>query len=332
MYYFLGISFQLALLFVLNVLISIAAAAVWRVLDKRTQNLTARQRTQIIFALRAFPLLLAMVLVFAFAVPSFLLFEPDAPKEKVTFKMAIPALLAVVGIAVAIFRVFGTWRQTRRLTKEWLRHSEPMTIENFPVPVFRLRHHFPVISVVGIFRPQLFIAEQVFENLSEEELAAAIEHESGHLAARDNFKRVFLRLCRDLLVFPLGKNLERAWTENSESAADEYAAQMHDKTALNLAAAIVKVAKIVPLNSSPTLPSGAFFIEKNAVNLSERVRRLLYLGENANTLKGHFFLSHKLFFQFSAVGSLFAIIFLATNRNFLLQIHTFLEKIVGVLQ
>jgi len=332
MYYFLGVSLLLALLLALNIFISLAASFLWRVLDAKTRNLTARQRTQMILALRVFPLILTIILVFAFVIPSYWLFEPEVHDEKVTLKLAIPALLSLAGIGVAIYRIFGTWWQTRRLVKDWRKNSEPMTLENFSLPVFRLRHHFPVIAVVGVFRPQLFIAESVFSSLSKEELAAAIEHECGHLAAHDNFKRVLMRLCRDLLVFPMGKPLERAWAENSESAADEYAAQIHRETALNLASALIKVAKIVPQNSSPAMPSGAFLIEKSAANITERVQRLIYLCENTNSLNNSFFSGYQFFVPVGSIALFFAVIFLATNQNFLFQIHTILEKVVGILQ
>ena len=66
----------------------------------------------------------------------------------------------------------------------------------------------------------------MLESLSEEELAAAIAHEYGHLAAGDNFKRSVMRISRAaLLIIPCGRSLDRAWSEASESAADEHAAQ-----------------------------------------------------------------------------------------------------------
>jgi len=80
-----------------------------------------------------------------------------------------------------------------------------------------------VIAVVGSIRPRLFVAGQVLDSLTDEEMLAAIAHECGHLAA-DNFKRVLLRACRDMLtIVPCGRSLDRAWAENAEAAADESA-------------------------------------------------------------------------------------------------------------
>lgn len=328
MYYFLGASLLFALLLVLNILISLAASVLWRVFDKPTQNVSAKERTQIIFALRVFPFIFTVIFVFAFLIPAYLLFEPPTENETVTLKLAIPALISIIGIVVAFYRVFGTWWRTRQLIKSWLKCSKPISVENVSIPVYQLQHQFPVIAVVGIFRPKLFIAEQIFSTLNEEELSAAIEHEGGHLATHDNFKRVLLRVCRDLLVFPIGKKLERIWAENSESAADEYATQIHRESALNLASALIKIAKIVPLNTTPTMPLGAFLVEQN-VDVTWRVQRLIEIA-GAKKVKSAF--NFQIIYLASLVIISLLTISLATNHNFLFQIHTILEEFVAILQ
>ncbi len=55
-----------------------------------------------------------------------------------------------------------------------------------------------MIAVVGAFRPKMFIAEQIFLSLDKQELAAAVAHECGHLAARDNLKRLILKISQTL--------------------------------------------------------------------------------------------------------------------------------------
>ncbi len=254
--------------------------------------------------------------------------ENHTSDEIVTLKLAIPALVSLIGICVAMFRIFGTWWRTRQLIKSWLRSSVPILLENLTLPVYKIKHKFPVIAVVGVFQPKMFIAEQVFDSLNADELSAAIKHECGHLATHDNFKRIVLRICRDLLVFPLGKKLERAWAENSESAADEFAAQTKTGTALNLAAALIKIVRIVPPNSTPTMPAGAFLVE--TADVARRVKRLLNMSENINETKGA--LNFKLIY--AALFCIFAILALAfgTNYNFLQSIHAISEKIVGILQ
>ena len=70
------------------------------------------------------------------------------------------------------------------ITEKLATASTRIELESIAVPTFVLNHSFPFIAVVGAFRPRLFIANHVIDSLSEEELAAAIAHEYGHLAAR----------------------------------------------------------------------------------------------------------------------------------------------------
>lgn len=332
MYFFLGICLLFAFLLVLNFLVSLAASLVWRIIENSAQNWSARSRTQVIFSLRIIPLIVAIVLVSAFLVPAYLLFEPHSPDETVSLKLGILTTLSIIGIAAASFRVFGTWWRTHRLVKDWLKLSEPIFIENLKIPVYRIRHPFPIIAVVGTFRVKMFVAEQIFDSLDAHEIQAAIAHECGHLATKDNFKRTILRICRDLLVFPMGKRLDKAWAENAESAADEFAAQNGgDSTALNLAAALVKIARIVPPNTSPAMPLGAFLIEDNTADITWRVRRLVKLAGNLNSLKNTSKIGLRLALTICSAVFL-SIIALATNHNFLFQVHTILEKFVAILQ
>ncbi len=333
MYFFLGISLFFALLLALNFLVSAAATVLWRVIEKPAQKWSARRRAKAIFALRTFPLFAAVILVFAFLLPSYLLFEPHSSNETVSAKLAILALISLVGIAAAFYRIFGTWWRTRRLVTSWMRRAEPILIKNIRVPVYRINHPFPVIAVVGTVRPKMFVAEQIFDFLDEKEFDAAIAHECGHLAARDNFKRTLLRICRDLLVFPMGKLLDNAWAENAESAADEFAAQSGgNTTALNLAAALVKIAKIVPRNASPVMPLGAFLIEKQTADVTWRVRRLVQLAGESNLSAPQSSDGFRYIFQVSCAVIFASVFLLATNYYFLSQVHTALEKFVAIIQ
>ncbi len=333
MYYFLGISLLLAFLFALNILLSAAAAVLWRVIENFVQNWSARNRVRVIFSLRVFPTLFAFVFVFALLIPSYLLFEIHSPSENVTAKIIFPALFSIIGIGVAFYRIFGTFWRTHRLVKNWIKLSEPVQIENVSLPVYRIRHPFPVIAVVGAFRTKMFIAEQVFSSLDEKELAAAVFHECGHLTARDNFKQILLRICRDLLVFPFGKTLDRAWAENAEAAADEYAAQTGgNPAALNLAAALVKIARIVPENATPAMPLGAFLIEKQNADVTWRVRRLIKLAESVS-LAEKTFSANLNFVRNLIIPAIFLMILItATNHGLLHKVHLITEIIVKTLQ
>ena len=332
MYFLLGISLMFALLLILNLLISAAATFLWRVLSPIAEKWTARRRAQTIFALRIFPFISALIFVVFILLPAYLLFEPHSSGETVSFKLGAIALASTIGILAAFYRIFGTWWKTRRLVSDWLRNAESIKIPEAAVPVFQIKHSFPVIAVVGILRPQMFVARQIFDSLNESELQAAIAHEYGHLAARDNFKRTLMRVCRDLLVFPFGRGLDNAWAENVESAADEYAAQKGGNlTALNLASALVKIARIIPDGAKPAMPSGAFLLTEQLDFVSWRVRRLLQLSEIKFNSSDFSLFDVSIIFWISMFGISLIILLLATNQNFLQQTHLLLENIVSFL-
>lgn len=333
MYTLLGISLFFALFFVINLLASALTATMWRVVSSKANRWSAEKCARISFALRILPTIFAFVFVAAFFLPAYLLFEAYSTNEVVTIKLALPALISAAGVSFAIFRVFGAWWMTRRLVANWLKLSEPITIENIAIPVYCISHPFPVIAVVGAFRPRMFVARQIFDSLSDEEFQAAIAHEYGHLVAYDNFKRILLRICRDLLIVSCGRKLDRAWTETSEASADEYAAHSGgDATALSLASALVKVARIVPQGASPAMPVGAFLVEAQTADITYRVRRLLELTQNKDARATQTWLGFGLTFWLTLGGFSAVILVLATNRRFLQNIHYGYEYVVAVLQ
>ncbi|MFM9903086.1 MAG: M56 family metallopeptidase [Pyrinomonadaceae bacterium] len=279
MYFVLGIALTLAFLLIVNMVVAIFASALWRAVLGFVQAFSVNARAQIIFGLRILPVAASLVFVIAFVIPAYLLHEPDSSGESVSGKLALIAFTSSFGVCIALYRVIETWLVTRRLTANWLSNAAEINIDGVSVPVYRIKHHFPVIAVIGIFRPKMFVAEQVLASLDQDEFRAAVAHEYGHLRANDNFKRTILRVCRDLLILPLGKSLDRAWAENAESVADEYAAQTGRCTAIDLASALVKIARIVPVNARPAMPAGAFLIGDSALDITSRVRRLIRLSE-----------------------------------------------------
>lgn len=224
MYFLLGVSLSLAFLLVINFLVAVLASGIWAIAKPHTHSLSARVRGQIIFGLRVMPVVAALVFVCVFVVPAYVLYEPPASGEVVSRKLALIAIASSLGVSFALFMVCRTWLATRRLASNWLAGAREMETANRRVPVYQIDHDFPVVAVVGIFRPRLFVASKVIGSLTKHELAATLAHEYGHLSSRDNLKRTLLRVCGDLLLFPIGKGLDRAWSESAESVADEYAA------------------------------------------------------------------------------------------------------------
>ncbi|HKE60024.1 MAG TPA: M48 family metalloprotease, partial [Pyrinomonadaceae bacterium] len=256
MYELLGISLVLAMLLTINLVATPVAAGVARLFKKQLLRCTARTRAEILFALRTGPPAIAIVSIFALLIPSYLVYEPYTSGEIVSKKLATLATISGVGVMLAFWRGWRSWWATRSLLQQWLGAGVQIELRSISVPTYRLPHTFPLIAVVGAFRPRLFIAEHVLSSLSEEELVAAVAHECGHLAAHDNFKRSLLRASRAaLLMAPFGRSLDRAWAEAAESAADEYAARESSSVALNLASALVRIAKMIPGGDAQKMPA-----------------------------------------------------------------------------
>jgi Zn-dependent protease with chaperone function len=328
MYFALGITLLFALLLVLNLLASVFASLIWRVIAAPTAGLQPRTRSQIILGLRVLPVALAAILVFAYLLPAYLLFEPDKSNETISVKLAAIALLSLIGISLALYRVFKTWKATARLAAGWMEDAEAVELPGVSIPAYAIRHPYPLIAVVGMVRPKMFIARQIFDLLDENEFRAAIAHEQGHLATRDNLKRTALRVCRDLLVFPLGKRLDADWAENAECGADDYAAEVGDKhMAVDLASALVKIARVVPENAYPAMPSGSFLIDHNASGIGSRVRRLLDSRRRGIASARRLPIGWVGAAAAVAVLSVFAL-----NEDVLFRVHSVMESFVSLLQ
>jgi Zn-dependent protease with chaperone function len=279
-YLLIGTCLALAALLALNACASLLTAAAWRVAAPRTSGWPAAARARLLFTLRALPPALAALSVFALVLPAYVLNEPAHTSETVGVKLLLLAAASAAGVLLALKRVAATWLATRRLAREWMRRAEPVAVPCVAVPAYRIRHRFPVIAVVGVLRPRLFIAAQVFDALAEEELAAALAHERRHVGARDNLKRALLQAGQDaLLFFPVGRALAREWQRESELAADEAAASEGPASALDLASAIIKISRLIPAGARPALPAGAHLLgAEEGDGLSRRVQNLLRLA------------------------------------------------------
>jgi Zn-dependent protease with chaperone function len=332
-YELLGICLVLASLLSINALASLAMAGCVPLLRRPLQGRSARTRAQILFSLRISPPVLALLSVSLFLVPSYVGYEPYSTPEIVSKKLAGLAIFSGLGVTLSLWRAVRSWFATRRLLHQWLAGAERIEISGADIPTFRIANSFPIIAVVGAFRPRLFMAESVLETLTQEELNAAIAHEGGHLQAHDNLKRSILRACRDaLMIVPCGRSLDSAWAEAAESAADEHAAQQSAEAALNLASALVKIAKMVPVGARAAVPLAAFLVGVEDVRgVKARVRRLLEIASAGYARRT----PNRTIFRVLAAGSLCGLLSLAvvaaTNPIVLLTVHSAIERAVKLL-
>jgi len=206
------------------------------------------------FRLRAAPAAAGLLASVGLALPAFLLHEPAATRER----PGLTALTLAAAGAALLARTLGaglaSWRSSVGASRAWRRRAEPVALPGAPAPAFRIHDPFPVVAVVGVMRPRLYVASQVIDALTPAELAAVLAHEAGHLAARDNLRRLLLRFLPSTGWTRLARRLERRWEAAAEVDADRCAGA----AALDLASALIKAARLVPPGARLAVPAPAF--------------------------------------------------------------------------
>jgi hypothetical protein len=207
--------------------------------------------------LRLFPSVVSLALIAFVFFPSYWKYEPRDYAEGFGFAIATVALAAFALAVAGIARGAAAWRRASRRATAWLRMARPVALPGTSMPAFEIDADAPIVALVGIFRPRLFITRSVVAALTDEELAASVAHELGHRRAFDNLQRLAMRAAPDFpATTSLARNLERRWASAAEQQADRRACETaeaagHAGARCALASAIIKVARMVP----PVAPS-----------------------------------------------------------------------------
>ncbi len=272
-FFSLGVSLALAAFLAVDVMASLVTALVWRAARGDQDRVGARARADGLFLLRVLPPLAAIILVAGVLLPAFLTFEPRGTGEIAGGSLVALALVSALLILTSVRRGWLASRATRAVLREWLERARPLALPGLRhIRAYAIQAEFPVVSLVGVLRPRLFISERVLEACTPEELAAMVRHECGHLVAGDNVKRFVLRLCPNGLLAATRQDLERSWNEACEEAADDYAARASAPSALVLANALLRVARMAP---SPSAAIAALTTLYQGDSIERRVRRLV---------------------------------------------------------
>lgn len=269
----LVISVALASYAVLSSVASLMVMAYWRTgVAQRIASPGSRARGLVL--LRALPSIAAFLVIGAIVMPAFLIFEPVRAFEAVgpafVALAALGFLLLASGVASATRSAFATWQIERR----WLRAAEPLAFDPpAGVPAYAIDSFAPTIALVGVFAPKLIAARTVIDACDRHELANIVAHERGHLQSRDNLKRWLMASAPDALRWTaVHSEIANAWDDAAEDAADDEATAGQEAARVDLAALLVKVAR---LSARPALTTATVspFIARD--RLERRVRRLL---------------------------------------------------------
>ena len=261
----------LASFFLLHLALALLAHLLARVTHQWTARVAARDSARgaaFVLGMRLLPAALAIALVFALCLPSFLSLESDQGTEVAGFPFLAAALLGATVWAISAARSLRALRRSRRCLAG--------VVECLPgasKPVWLWEGPAPLLALAGVFRPRVVVSSKVVSALDANQFSAALGHEWAHRAAGDNLKRLLLLLAPEPLPgISLFGAMDRAWARFAEWAADDRAVGWDPDRSISLAEALVRVAKLgaAPKGSpllSPFVPLGE--------DISARIERLL---------------------------------------------------------
>ena len=309
-----GIAVSFSVFVMVYCVLSLAVCLGWQKVRLSGKRHPVRRVADLLFALRMFPLVAAAVITAAFTVPSFLLLEPRAIDEPLG---EVPLVLGFCGVALAVFGLVNAGlavRRSLRTVASWTNDAQPMKT-TASVPVLRICRAVPAMTAAGIIRPKVLLSGAAESVLTNQELETALNHEIAHVRRLDNLKKLLLRF----VAFPGMSDLESAWLEATEMAADD-AAVSSPGEALDLAAALIKLSRLGPFEPAADLT--AALAHSPAEVMNARVERLLVWSDDRSvphTKSPWYGLT-------AAIATV--VVFAVTYSQLLVHIHTATEWLV----
>ena len=313
-----GLAVSFSIFVMLYGVLSLIVCAVWRKVFSSVDQSSARRCADRLFFLRMAPFVVAAGITLALAVPSFLLLEPRAANEPMS---AVPVSLGVCGLAVVLagmWKAVAALRRTSRTMARWSREvlvTGPSSVESQSLTVRRISGAAPPLTAAGILRPSVWVSQAAEFVLNERELEVALRHEVAHVRRRDNLRK--LVLC--LVAFPGMTELESAWREATEMAADD-AAVSSASEALDLAAAVIKLSRLAQMPSAELTTA---LVHSPAESLNARVERLITWTERRPQAASRYSMAYALCGAAAVVATL-----AVTYSGLLMRVHTATEWLV----
>jgi len=219
----------------------------------------------------------AAILAAVFAAVGLFRFESRDGDEVIGRALWMAATLGASLLLLMGWRLARMRGQTARLLQTWLADATPVdlrVLRDFTIPAFAINTGFPVVAVIGVVRPRLVIDQQVLRACSEDELAAILAHERGHVRRWDNLRRTVVTAVPGPWF---SRDLSDAWRQATEEAADDVAAATAQDARFHLATALLRVSRLAPATKERSgwhhqLPASALY---RGESVEQRVRRLV---------------------------------------------------------
>lgn len=321
MYALRGIAVSLSVFFLLysglSAMVGLASRNLSRKLPARSSGRSSQRWSNLLFAVRLSPAVVAIVITLTLAVPSFVMLEPRSAEEPLS---VLAMALAGGGIAVLLA---GLWnaafalRNASEAVGRWsagARATEPDAAKS-PVSVLRTTATAPPLTAAGILKPTVWLSGAAEFVLNERELQSALRHEFVHVRRRDNLRKLILRF----VAFPGMNRIEADWREATEMAADDSAVSTAAE-ALDLAAAVIKLSQLTPFNSPVELTTS--LVQSPVESVNARVQRLIEWNDPRSVA------SENNSWRYAVCAVASVAVLAATYGDLLLRIHEATEWLV----
>lgn len=218
---------------------ALASVIAWSLATRLASGDLGRRSPAYLLGLRLGPPAMAIVFTTVVFLPVHWRFEPIGPDESFGLVLRGLAVVGAVLLGRAGWRAFQVLRQSASLCAL----LGPARLEGGELA--HVSDHLQGISLAGVFRTRIIVGTTARGALTPAELDVAIAHERAHAGARDNLKR-FMMVCAPDFVgcTTVGRRIEEAWRAAAECQADARAAAGSEMRAVDLASALVKVARL----------------------------------------------------------------------------------------
>src|SRR5262245_25133883 len=142
------------------VTLTIASAVLSGLADRLTRAVAGHSpfaQSRVLFAALAFPFALAVGVAAVGVLLPFVIFEPTDTTENVPISLFVLAVAGAAMWSTIAWRLVRSWRATAALKRAWMSRVRRLH-DDAGLEVFAIDEVFPVVAVVGIRRPALFVA------------------------------------------------------------------------------------------------------------------------------------------------------------------------------
>ena len=266
-----GMRFTLVLLAAFFLASAASSLAAWLAAGpviRATARAAAAPRAWLLACFRLLPATAAVAMTALVLAPGYYRHEQRGEPEGVGLVLALAAAAGLLIAAGAVARAAAAVIRASALRRAWLAAGRPIDVAGAGMPAYAIDTAFPLVAVLGVLRPRLFISASVLRACSPPQLAAIVDHERRHVAAWDNAVRLLMDAAPDAVGLTRASGaLAAAWHQAAEHRADDAA-----RRRLDLASALVRVARLAGTTGPGAVPASALY---RGEGVEERVRRLV---------------------------------------------------------